>query len=236
MGTDQRPRLSRGQILRAAVARADRDGVGAVTMRNVAADLGVEAMSLYHHVANKAELLDGMVEVIVETINEAVEPLSADSPAEWKPVLRRRILTARAVLLRHTWAPALISTRSPMTLSLITYFDALLGLLRTGGFSYDLAHHAMHALGSRALGFTQELFESSGAPDDEAATAELAAMADRFPNIAGMIAAGAHEHGDAGSTLGWCDDQSEFEFGLDIILDGLERLRAGDRDSRPVTS
>lgn len=225
MTTDQRPRLNRGQVFRAAVARADLEGVEAVTMRSVAADLGVEAMSLYHHVANKAQLLDGMVDVVLETINEAVEPLIAASPAEWKPVLRKRILTARDVLLQHPWAPALIGARSPMTLSLITYFDAVIGLLRLGGFTYDLAHHAMHALGSRALGFTQELFDSAGDQSEEEATAMLESMADRFPNIAGMIANDA-VHADGGATLGWCDDQTEFEFGLDLILDGLERMRA----------
>ncbi|MEV0251060.1 TetR/AcrR family transcriptional regulator C-terminal domain-containing protein [Nocardia sp. NPDC050712] len=224
MVTEHRPRLSREQILRTAVARADRDGVAAVTMRSVATDLGVEAMSLYHHVANKAELLDGMIEVVLDTINAEVQPLTAESPADWKPVLRSRILLARRVLLRHPWAPALIGTRSPMTLPLITYFDAVIGLLRTGGFSYDLAHHAMHALGSRALGFTQELFESAGGPSDEEATAMLAAMADQFPNIAGMMA-DEPVHDDADPKLGWCDDQTEFEFGLDLILDGLERLR-----------
>ncbi|MFI6869902.1 TetR/AcrR family transcriptional regulator C-terminal domain-containing protein [Nocardia sp. NPDC050406] len=224
MVTDQRPRLSREQIFRTAVARADRDGAEAVTMRNVATDLGVEAMSLYHHVANKAELLDGMVEVVLDTINEAVAPLVAESPEDWKPVLRERILTARRVLMRHPWAPGLIGTRSAMTLSVIAYFDAVIGLLRLGGFSYDLAHHAMHALGSRALGFTQELFESVGEQSDEEASAMLTAMADRFPHIAGMIADDPHAADDAG--LGWCDTQNEFEFGLDLILDGLERLRA----------
>ncbi|MEV6275124.1 TetR/AcrR family transcriptional regulator C-terminal domain-containing protein [Nocardia sp. NPDC051832] len=224
MVTDQRPRLSREQILRAAVARADRDGVEAVTMRNVATDLGVEAMSLYYHVANKAELLDGMAEVVLGTINDAVAPLTATSAADWKPVLRTRILLARQVLLQHPWAPGLIGTRTPMTLALITYFDAVIGLLRTGGFSYDLAHHGLHALGSRALGFTQELFESAGEQSDEEATAQLAAMAEQFPNIAGMIANEA-THDEADPKLGWCDDQTEFEFGLDLILDGLDRMR-----------
>ncbi|MFC9895105.1 TetR/AcrR family transcriptional regulator C-terminal domain-containing protein [Nocardia sp. NPDC127579] len=219
----ERPRLSREQILRAAVARADRDGVAAVTMRSVATDLRVEAMSLYYHVANKGELLDGMIEAVLDTINAAVAPLVCESPADWKPVLRQRILRARAVLLRHRWAPALIGARSPMNLALLTYFDAVIGLLRTGGFTYDLAHHALHVLGSRALGFTQELFDSAGEQSDEEATAALAAMADRFPHIAGMIANPPHQ--DSGPELGWCDDQTEFEFGLDLILDGLERLR-----------
>ncbi|QLY28346.1 TetR/AcrR family transcriptional regulator C-terminal domain-containing protein [Nocardia huaxiensis] len=223
MVTDHRPRLSREQILHAAVDRADRDGADAVTMRNIATDLGVEAMSLYYHVKNKAELLDGMVEVVLDAINLAVEPIAFESPEDWKPVLRQRILTARRILLGHPWAPALIGTRSPMTLSIIAYFDAVIGILRRGGFSYDLAHHAMHALGSRALGFTQELFGPPADQSDDEASAALAAMADRFPHIAGMIAEDPHDA--ASPALGWCDDQTEFEFGLDLILDGLERLR-----------
>ncbi|MGX1808457.1 TetR/AcrR family transcriptional regulator C-terminal domain-containing protein [Nocardia sp. NPDC055321] len=225
MVTEQRPRLNRGQILAAAVARADRDGIEAVTMRSVATDLGVEAMSLYHHVANKAELLDGMVEVVLDAINAAVGPAATDSSDDWKPVLRKRILTARAVLLDHPWAPALIGSRSPMTLSIIDYFDSIIGLLRGGGFSYDLTHHALHALGSRALGFTQELFQPMSEQHEREGVAALEAMADRFPNIAGMIADDPG-HDDAGPNLGWCDDQSEFEFGLDLVLDGLERLRS----------
>lgn len=225
MDTEKRPRLSREHVLRSAVALADRAGVEAVTMRNVATDLRVEAMSLYHHVANKAQLLDGMVEVVLNEINAAVEPLTAESPTEWKSVLRSRILVAREILLRHPWAPALIGTRSPTMLPLVTYFDAVIGLLLLGGFSYPLAHHAMHALGSRALGFTQELFQSAGGQTDEEGMALLESMADILPNMAGMIAAEAvHDHGDDNTTLGWCDDQTEFEFGLDLILDGLERL------------
>ncbi|MFB7723362.1 TetR/AcrR family transcriptional regulator C-terminal domain-containing protein [Nocardia sp. NPDC056100] len=224
MVTDQRPRLSREQIFRTAVARADRDGVEAVTMRNIATDLGVEAMSLYHHVANKAELLDGMAEVVLDSITAAVGSPVVNDPADWKPLLRKRILIARDILLGHPWAPALIGTRSPMTLSIVAYFDGVIGLLRGGGFSYELAHHAMHSLGSRALGFTQELFGPPADQSEPDAVAALTAMADRFPNIVGMMAADTHD--DTGALLGWCDDQTEFEFGLDLILDGLERLRS----------
>lgn len=161
--------------------------------------------------------------VVLDTINAAVEPLTAVSPTDWKPLLRKRILTARQVLLRHPWAPALIGKRSPMTLSVIAYFDAIIGLLRSGGFTYDLAHHAMHTLGSRALGFTQELFQPPSEQSEHEAAATLVAMADRFSNIVGMMSNDPHT--DSGAILGWCDDQAEFEFGLDLILDGLDRLR-----------
>lgn len=222
--SETRPRLSRNKVLDAAVALADRDGIEAVTMRNLASELGVEAMSLYYHVANKDQLLDGMVELVMEEIIRAVEPAPIDSPGRWKATLRERILTSRRVMLDHPWAPTLFETRATMTPSVLTYFDAILGLLLQGGFSYDLAHHSMHALGSRALGFTQELFQPETDEAEEASAEILEAMAAQFPNLTGMIAAVAHD--EPGATLGWCDDQSEFEFGLDLILDGLERMVA----------
>jgi AcrR family transcriptional regulator len=221
--SETRPRLTRSKVLDAAVALADRDGIEAVTMRNLASDLGVEAMSLYYHVANKDELLDGMVELVMEEINRAVTQL-ADSEADWKTKLRDRILTSRRVMLAHPWAPHLFESQATMTPPVIAYFDATLGLLLQGGFSYDLAHHGMHALGSRALGFTQELFQPGSDEAEEASVEMLAAMADQFPHLTGMVAAVAHDQPD--DTLGWCDDQSEFEFGLDLILDGLERMVA----------
>jgi len=104
---------------------------------------------------------------------------------------------------------------------LIMYFEGLLGTLREGGFSYDLAHHAMHALGSRALGFRQELFQPDDDADDEANDAMLEEMAEYLPYLVGMLTEIAHE--DPDSTLGWCDDEAAFLFALDLILDGLER-------------
>jgi AcrR family transcriptional regulator len=216
--------LTADQVLRAAVGLADREGIEAVTMRGLAREVGVEAMSLYHHVANKEAVLDGMVDVIVGEILTAVDALDRPSPEpDWKSAMRSQILTARRVLLRHPWAPAIIETRSNMSPTIITYFETVLGTFRAGGFSWDLAHHAMHALGSRALGFTQELFEPGEGGDAEAMEA-LAQMADRLPNLVGMMQAVAHD--DPDSTLGWCDDDAEFQFGLDLLLDGLERHNA----------
>jgi hypothetical protein len=109
-----------------------------------------------------------------------------------------------------------------MTPAVLRYFDELGGVLRTGGLSVDLVHHAMHALGSRALGFTQELFNTGSAEDPGPdAAAMMAQMASQYPYITEIVAGATH---DGESTLGWCDDQFEFEFGLDLILDGLERL------------
>jgi AcrR family transcriptional regulator len=217
--------LTRDRVLRAAVELADREGIQSLTMRNLARELGAEAMSLYYHVANKEAVLDGVVDVIMDEINEAVGEVEGPPASEdWKTVMRMRILAARQVLLRHRWASRLIETRTAISPTTMRYFDDLLGVLRSGGFSYDLAHHAMHALGSRALGFTQELFEPENADtgDEDLANA-MVEMADQFPHLTGMMMEVAHD--DADSTLGWCDDQFEFEFGLDLLLEGLDATR-----------
>jgi AcrR family transcriptional regulator len=226
---DREPRardpLTRDRVLRAAVDLADREGIQSLTMRNLARELGAEAMSLYYHVANKEAVLDGVVDVIMDEINEAVGKVEGPPASEdWKTVMRMRILAARQVLLRHRWASRLIETRTAISPTTMRYFDDLLGVLRSGGFSYDLAHHAMHALGSRALGFTQELFEPENADtgDEDLANA-MAEMADQFPHLTGMMMEVAHD--DPDSTLGWCDDQFEFEFGLDLLLEGLDATR-----------
>jgi len=215
--------LSRDRVLAAAVELADRDGIEALTMRGLADRLGVEAMSLYYHVANKEDLLDGVCEMVLEEINEAVagQPL-ATGPDDWKQVMRLRILTARSVVLRHKWVPAVLETRTTMSRATLHYHHGILAIFRAGGFSYDLAHHALHALGSRAIGFTQELFDPSpGSPEEEQAMMAFEEMAAQVPLLVEMLSEIAHD--DPESTLGWCDDQTEFEFALDIMLDGLDR-------------
>jgi AcrR family transcriptional regulator len=210
-------------VLHAAVQIADEHGVAALTMRRLAETVGAEAMSLYYHVANKNDLLDGIVDVLMAELNEAVDRLTVVT--DWKAAMRHRILTARAVLLRHPWAPRLLESRTTMRPAVVIYHDRLVGLMRSGGFSYDLAHHALHALGSRALGFSQELFDPADAsPNPDADARMLADLAEQVPNLAGMLAEVAHD--DPDSTIGWCDDQQEFEFALDLILDGLARLAA----------
>jgi AcrR family transcriptional regulator len=216
--------LSRERVLRAAVNVADEGGIESLTMRRLAEELGAEAMSLYYHVADKDAVLDGMVDVVAREINEVVDQIDVPSVgAAWKNAVRQRILSAREVLLRHRWAPGVFETRTNTSPAVVQYFDALLGLMRDGGFSYDLGHHALHALGSRALGFAQELFDPGDEAGDEEATAMLESMADQLPHLVGMMMEVAHD--DPDSTLGWCDDQTEFEFGLDLILDGLDRMR-----------
>jgi AcrR family transcriptional regulator len=224
--TEPRVPLSKERVFRAAVRVADEGGIESLTMRNLARELGVEAMSLYYHVANKEAVLEGVADVVISDINEAVSAIDGPSAThDWKSAMRTRILTARAVLLAHPWAANLIGHQTTMSPAMIHYYEGLLGIFRAGGFSYDLAHHALHALGSRALGYTQELFEPDDKDNaDEAALAMLEDMADELPHLVGMMTEISHD--DPDSTLGWCDDQAEFEFALDLILDGLERLRA----------
>ena len=216
--------LSRERVLRAAIKVADEGGIESLTMRRLAEELGAEAMSLYYHVANKDDVLDGIADAIVGEINDIVDQIDVPTKGSaWKNAVRQRILSAREVLLRHRWAPRVLETRTTVSPAVLRYHDGLVGLMRAGGFSYDLIHHALHAMGSRALGFSQELFDPGSGPADEDATAALDSMADQLPHLVGMLMEVSHD--DPDSTLGWCDDQTEFEFGLDVILDGLDRLR-----------
>jgi AcrR family transcriptional regulator len=221
-GQKTRVPLSRERVLRTAVALADERGIEALTMRNLGQELGVEAMSLYNHVSNKDDVFDGLIEVVVDEILAVVDDLP---PLEdWKATLRRRILAAREVFLQHRWAPGVLETREDMPPGLMRYYDGVLGIMLAGGVSMDLAHHAMHALGSRSLGFTQELFTD----DADVSPQEMAMMATQmaaYPNLVALMKVVLHE---PDSTLGGCDDQFEFEFGLDLILDGLDRLRAAE--------
>jgi AcrR family transcriptional regulator len=217
--------LSRERVMRAAVDVADAEGISAVSMRRIGQELGVEAMSLYNHVAGKEAMLDAMVEQVATELMAAVAPLDAPDPAtDWRGALRARALAAREVMLRHRWAPGVLETRTTMNLDIVRYYDGVVGILRAGGFSHDLAHHSLHALGSRVIGFSQELFDPGDTGAGDASEEMLAAMATQIPHLVEMLGEVAHD--DPGSTLGWCDDQTEFEFGLDVVLDGLERRRA----------
>jgi len=123
------------------------------------------------------------------------------------------------VMLRHRWAARIIETRTTPGPATLRYMEAVTGIL-LGAFTVDLSHHAMHVLGSRVLGFSQDLYDDSGVPDPEAAAAFATQLAAVFPNIGAIAMAASHEGG-----IGGCDDDYEFEFGLDLILDGLERRR-----------
>jgi AcrR family transcriptional regulator len=221
--------LSRERILGAAVALADEGGVDSLSMRRIAQELGVVPMALYKHVANKDELLDGMVDVVVEEIDPPIRG------ADWKTSMRERILSARRALLRHPWASQVIESRAEPTPTIIGYMDSMMGILLRGGFSVDLMHHAMHVMGSRILGFSQELFDDTASVPTDEALAMWTQMAEAYPNIAALVDAlsgGEIGHEEESIVGGGCDDQFEFEFALDLILDGLERLR--ERETAPA--
>lgn len=174
-------------------------------------------------VADTEALLDGLVEQVVAEIRSDIDDRRLDGK-DWRTTLRQRCLAAREVMLRHRWAPALISSRPTIPAPLYVYFEEILAILINGGFSYHLAHRTLHALGSMVLGFAQELFSpasADGSLTEEAAEAELAAMADTLPHLTAMVAAELHDHEE--DPLGWCDTQAEFEFTLDLLLDGLAR-------------
>jgi AcrR family transcriptional regulator len=214
-----RPRapLSRERILRTAVALADEGGVESASMRKIAQELDVVPMALYRHVAGKDELLDGMLDAVVGEIDPPARG------ADWKTAVRQRILSARRALLRHPWASQVMESRTEPTPTVLAYMDSMMGMFLAGGFSMDLVHHAMHAMGSRMMGFTQELFNDTADVDPAVEADMWRAMADRYPNIAQLVDVVMHD--DTSVVGGGCDDQFEFEFALDLMLDGLERLR-----------
>jgi AcrR family transcriptional regulator len=213
----RRARLNRDRVLRAAVALADEAGIEAVSMRKLAEELAVVPMALYKHLASKEELLDGMVDIVV---GEIAPPVSG---ASWKSAIRQRILSARRSLQRHPWAPGVIESRTDPSPVILAYIDSMIGMFRAGGFSADLTHHALHALGSRLYGFTQEIFNDSPGLDPQTREMLIRQMNARYPHIADMTRAVYH---DEATVVGQgCDDQFEFEFALDLLLDGLDRLR-----------
>jgi AcrR family transcriptional regulator len=231
----RRTTLTRERVLQAGLDLADDAGLEAVSMRRLGQELGVEAMSLYNHVANKDDLLDGMVEMVMVEVNRSAREVrdGAEPGADWQGVLRAQVLASRQHMLRHRWLPVALESRAGMSPGVARYFDGVLATLLAGGFSNDLGHHALHALGSRALGFTQELFTPGNEEQDAASQAAMASMARELPHLVAMLAEVAHY--DPESTLGWCDDQSEFEFGLDVLLDGLERRRPPQPSPKETT-
>lgn len=209
--------LSKERILRTAVILADGGGVEAASMRKIAQELDVVPMALYKHVAGKDELLDGMIDVVVGEIDPPVPDV------DWRTGVRERILSARRALLRHPWASRVMESRTDPTPTVLGYMDSMIGMFRAGGFSMDLTHHAVHAMGSRLMGFTQELFNESTDADQEMEAEMYEAMATTYPSIYELFLMVSHD--DASVVGPGCDDQFEFEFALDLMLDGLERLK-----------
>jgi AcrR family transcriptional regulator len=205
--------LSRPRLLNAAVELADGGGLDGLTMRKLGQAVGVEAMSLYNHVANKDDLLDGMVDTVFEEIE-----LPADD-GDWRPAIQGRCRSARAVLRRHPWALGLLESRASPGPANLRHHDAVLGCLRAGGFSVAQAAHAYALLDSYVYGFA--LQEASLPFEAGPQTAELAeeiladAPTDEYPHLTELVVEHVLRPG--------YDFADEFDVGLDLILDGLER-------------
>lgn len=212
---EPRPPLNRDRVLRAALELADERGLEALSMRELGRRVGVEAMSLYNHVANKDDLLDGIVDLVVSEIDLP----SAD--VDWREAMRRRAVSAREAFARHPWASALIDSRESSGSGRLHYLEWMIGTLRRAGFSVELALRAFSAIDSYVYGFgRQQLNMSAGegdaTPEEMAEAFRSAIPADEFPCLVEVT-----EHA---LRTGY-DERADFEFGLGLILDGLERER-----------
>ena len=206
-------RLQRDRILHTAVLLADAGGIGSLTMRKLGVELGVEAMSLYHHVANKEDLVDGMVDRVFGEIELPARD------AGWRTAMRRRALSTREVLSRHRWATGLMQSRTSPGPNTLRHHDAVIGALRRAGFPVALAAHAFSAIDAYVYGFAMQEAALPFETADE--TADLAQA------IMGRFASGEYPHlteltMEHVLRPGY-DFADEFAFGLDLILDGLER-------------
>jgi AcrR family transcriptional regulator len=213
--TEPRPRLNRDLVLRTALELADTYGIEALTMRRLAQELTVEAMSLYHHVANKVELLDGMIDLVFAEIDLP----SRDD--DWKTALRARAISAHKALISHPWATGLMESRTAPGPATLRHRDAVLGCLRSGGFSIPATAHAYSLLDSYIYGFAlQEINLPFNTADEATPVAQT--MMEQMPvgeyrYLTEMAVEHVLQPGYAYT--------NEYEIGLDLILDGLERLR-----------
>ena len=213
MGAAPRKPLSRDRVLQAAVTFADEHGIDSLSMRKLGEVVGVEAMSLYNHVANKDDLLDGMIDVVFGEIGLP----AGDS--DWRTSMHRRAVSARHVLSRHRWAIGLMESRTSPGPATLRHHDAVIGSLRAGGFSVAMAAHAFSLLDSYIYGFA--LQEASLPFDKGRDTAELAQeilghlRPEDYPHLTELAVEHVMQPG--------YDYGDEFEFGLGLILDGLER-------------
>ena len=212
---EPRSPLSKERVLRAALAMADEGGIESVTMRKLAHELGVEAMSLYHYVAKKDDLLAGVADIVLMEIELPAEG------ADWKTAIRQIAISAHDALTRHPWACRLVLGMKGVSPARLRYMESLLATLRKAGFPPELTYHAYHALDSHIMGFT--LWVGSFSVDTSGDLAALAANflkdfpADEYPYLA--------EHIEQHVTESGHDGVSDFEFVLDLIVDGLERMR-----------
>ena len=215
--------LSRELVLETAVKLADRGGLESLSMRKLGQELGVEAMALYYHFANKDEVIDGMVDLVFSEID-----LPA-SGADWKAAMRQRAISLRDVLLRHRWAIGLMESRRKPGPANLRHHDAVIGSLRSAGLDMPTIAHAYTVLDSYIYGFALFMANLPFDPSEEVAELGQAALRafplDAYPNLVAYIAA---------MRPGY-DYAAEFEYGLDLVLDGLQRA-AGSSSSGPGSS
>ena len=207
--------LSKERVLDAAIAVADRGGVESITMRRVAQELGVEAMSLYHHVPNKEAILDG----VVDRVFEEIEMPDLDGAADWRDNLRSRARSTREVLSRHRWALGLMDSRRNPGPATLRHHDAVLGVLRRAGFTLPMTAHAVSVLDSYVGGFVLQesaLPATTGDELEEVAKGILEEVpGDALPYLRELIEDHALDPG--------YDPLSEFDAGLELILDALDQ-------------
>jgi AcrR family transcriptional regulator len=207
--------LSEERVLRAAVALADEEGIESLTMRKLADRLGVKAMSLYNHVANKDALLDGIVDAVWEEIQ------LPDPATDWKSQIRTLAVSTHDTLLRHPWAAGLHSRQTP-GLARLRYGDALLGSFRNSGFPKELTYHAYHIIESYILGFTFQVLSYRNVDMEQfSGVAESFMRGDfaaEFPHFTEHVQQ--HIEPDPGQ-----EDVDGYELGIDLLLDRLEQLR-----------
>jgi len=211
---EPRNRLSRDRILRAALGHADAGGLEALTMRKLAEELGVAPMALYRHVTSRDDLIDGMVDIVFSEID------LPSTGRDWRTAMRRRAISVRDVLARHRWAIGLMESRANPGPANLRHHDAVIGSLRAGGFTMATVAHAYSLLDGYIYGFAltkMNLPFDSG--DDVARLAQTMLEpfpVDEYPNLVAFITEHAMKPG--------YDFADEFEYGLDVILDGLARL------------
>ncbi|WNM28165.1 TetR family transcriptional regulator [Demequina capsici] len=209
--------LSRVRVIAEALTLADQAGLDGLSMRALAERLGVVPMALYKHVSNKEELLDALVDAVIAE----VAPGTVDGG--WKAQAREQLLAARRTMLRHPWAWRAIETREAPSPAALDRMEVMIATLRAGGLSAPLVHHVMHALGSRLWGFSQEVFATGPQPTDPGIAAQaMEMMAARWPRVLESAMSTLHQQGSAVGP--GCDDETEYLFAIDLILDGAERL------------
>jgi AcrR family transcriptional regulator len=215
-GSSPEPRapLTRERVLLAAIALADERGIESLSMRELGRSLEVEAMSLYNHVANKDDILDGMVDLVVSEID-----LPSDA-VDWKEAMRRRATSAQSIFSRHPWVSGLIDSRESSGPARLRYFDWVVGTLRRAGFTLEMAARAFSVLDSYIYGFGRQQLNMSAGPDikpDEMGESFLRALpANEYPYLREMVVDYAMNS--------IYDASADFEFGLNLILDGLESV------------